>query len=414
MSGRGSLLSRQVTAAAADERQQALRALLMKPLLTAAGEPALLALVRRHAPYLAEWFSHYAGWHLHVEPEVARLNKTPAGVDSTHAALDKHGEPFTRRRYVLLCLALASLERAGRQTTLRRLAEDIQGQLAADPELTACEMTLNAERREDRADLVSVGRFLVELQVIWRVHGDEDSYLSADGDCLYAVRRSVLARLLASRVGPSQIRAAEGEGRLWELQRELEPEGEDARNRGIRHRIVRQLLERPVLYDDALDAQAREYLVSQRPHLLPALARATGLIPEIRAEGIALVDRERDLTDYPLPTEGTDGHAALLLAAWLVDRLRRSPKEPAAMAEIEALISRHAADNPRWRQDARTPDGAHLLAKRLVKVFISLDLVARHGDVIVPLPALARFGLADDAGEPSTERDQHPLLLEAR
>lgn len=407
MSAKGGILSKHVTAAVADERQQALRSLLMKPLLTAVADAERLALVRRHAAYLSEWVSHYAGWHLHVESEFARLSKTPASVDASHPALDKQGEPFTRRRYVLLCLALASLERGGRQITLKKLAEDIQGQLGSDPILVEARINLNTERREDRSDLVSVGRFLVDLQVIGRVHGDEESYLSATGDCLYAIRRNILARVMASRIGPSQVESSNAHERLQELQRELVPESDDARNRAIRHSIVRSLLERPVLYLRTLDEQSREYLTSQRPHLLPILTKATGLIEEVRAEGIALVDQEKELTDYPLPTEGTNGHAALLLAAWLVERLRRAPGEPVALAEAESFVLARANENALWRRDARTPEGSQLLARQLVAIFASLDLIAFHDDVIIPLPALARFGLAEAA--PLQTVDQ-PLL----
>lgn len=403
--GGSGILSRHVTAAVADERQRALRALLMKPLLTAVADAEDLALVRRHAGYLSEWFSHYAGWHLHVESEFARLSKTPAEADSSHPARDKQGEAFTRRRYVLLCLALASLERGGRQTTLKKLAEDIQGQLASDPVLVEAGISLSTERREDRSDLVSVGRFLVDLQVIGRVHGDEESYLSATGDCLYAIRRNILARVMASRVGPSQVQATDTGLRLQELQRELAPESDDARNRATRQKIVRSLLERPVLYFRTLDEQAREYLTSQRPHLLPQLTRATGLVEEVRAEGIALVDPEKELTDHPMPSEGTNGHAALLLAEWLVQRLRQAPGDPVALAEAETFILAKAGENAQWRQDARKPDGAQLLARQLVAIFSSLDLVAYHDGVIYPLQALARFGLAETAPNP-----EQPLL----
>lgn len=414
MSGKGGVLSRHVTAAVADERQQALRAMLMKPLLTAVGDAERLALVRRHAAYLSEWLAHYAGWHLHVESELARLVKTPADVDSSHPAIDRQGEPFTRRRYVLLCLALASLERAGRQITLKKLAEDIQGQLTADPVLVEAQITVDTERREDRSDMVAVGRFLVDLQVIGRVHGDEEAYLSATGDCLYAIRRSILARLLASRIGPSQVKTSDPDARLRDLQRELKPESDDARNRAIRHQIVRSLLERPVLYFSTLDDPASEYLTSQRPHLLPVLTKATGMVEEVRAEGIALVDPEKELTDYPMPTEGTNGHAALLMAAWLVDRLRQAPGEPVALAAAEAFIFEKANANPLWRQDARTAEGSQLLARHLAAIFSSLDLVAHHGNVIVPLPALARFGLAEDPISGSNETSEQALLLEPR
>ena len=142
-----------------DERQRALRALLAKPLLTAA-DGELLALVRRHRAHLADWLLRHAGWGLLVEAEVARLVRTPVDPhDASHPARDpRHQQPFTRTRYVLWCLALAHCERAGRQTTLRRLAEDLQRQIAADPELVRLGVICDPTRREHRADLVAVGR----------------------------------------------------------------------------------------------------------------------------------------------------------------------------------------------------------------------------------------------------------------
>lgn len=412
MSARGNVLSRRVDAAEADERRQALRSLLMHPLITAAGRPDLLVLVRRHGEWLREWFSRHADWHLHIDSELARLNKTPASIDATHPALDKHGEAFTRRRYVLLCLALATLERSGRQTTLKLLAEDLQGQIAGDPVLVAAAFELNTDRREDRADLVAVGRCLVALQVIARVHGDEESYLSAGGDCLYAIRRGILSRVLAARIGPSQVETEDPKERLQMLQRELTGEGEEARNRTIRISLVRHLIERPVLYESDLNAEARNYLSMQRPHLLKVLIEATGLVAEVRAEGIALVDPDRELTDYPMPEEGTDSHAALLLAVWLVDRLRKDPAAPVPLASVESHVAACAAMNPRWRRDARTSEGALDLARRLVAIFVSLGLVRRSGDVLTPLPALARFGLAEEPADAHGASNQPDLLAE--
>lgn len=393
MSGR--ILSQRVDAAVADERRQALRALLMQPLITAAGERELLATIRRHGEWLREWFAHHADWHLHIDAEVARLNKTPASVSSAHPACDKHGQPFTRRRYVLLCLALASLERAGRQITLCKLADDLHGQIAGDPELLAAGIDLDAECREDRADLVAVGRYLVGLHVMMRVHGDEESYLSAGGDCLYAIRRGILARVLSTRIGPSQVVDENPSVRLHELQRELSGEGDEARNHMIRTRLVRHLLERPVLYEAEIDHETRNYLRTQRPHLMRVITEATGLIAEVRAEGIALVDPDSELTDYPLPEVGTDSHAALLLAGWLVDHLRADASARIPLAAVESHVAACAAANPQWRREARTADGALALARQLIVCFVSLDLARCDGDIFVPLPALARFGLAE-------------------
>ena len=58
---------------------------------------------------------------------MARLFKQAATPhDATHPARDvRSRQPFGRRRYVLTCLALATLERADAQITLGRLAEQV-------------------------------------------------------------------------------------------------------------------------------------------------------------------------------------------------------------------------------------------------------------------------------------------------
>ena len=104
------------------ERRRALRALLRDPLLPAAGETAAAySLVRRHCEWLRQWLARFPAWSLHIDREMARLRKFPADhIDETRPAVDRSGTSFTKRRYALLCLALAALEKFDRQTTLRR------------------------------------------------------------------------------------------------------------------------------------------------------------------------------------------------------------------------------------------------------------------------------------------------------
>jgi uncharacterized protein (TIGR02678 family) len=392
-------LHAQLDATVAEERIQALRSLLQRPLLTRSRDPEALTRVRRHAEYLHDWLGRYPGWHLHLDHELARLMKTPAVVDdATHPAREpKQRHPFSRRRYVLLCLALASCERAGRQITLRRLSEDLQGAVSGDAELSAAGITMDAQRHEDRSDLVAIGRFLLEHQVIARVQGDEESFISGSGDCLYTVQRAILARMLSVRQGPSQITALDHHQRLRCLQAEPVTSGEDNRRRTIRNHLVRRLLERPVLYLGDLDAEERAYFLSQRHVLVREVCAATGLVAESRLEGVALVDPAAELTDFQLPQEGTDGHAALLLATWLVEQLRLHPHEPlVAMDSIQAQLADYALRyGSRWRRDASTIDGTSALAREVIRKLSALDLVRIEGMMVRPLPALARYGLME-------------------
>jgi uncharacterized protein (TIGR02678 family) len=103
-----------------EERRRAAAALLRWPLLQSVGDGSdVFPLVRRHAAWLREWFSRHCGWALQVESDLARLRKTPADqTDATRPLLDSNDKPFSRRRYIVLCLALATLEKSERQTVL--------------------------------------------------------------------------------------------------------------------------------------------------------------------------------------------------------------------------------------------------------------------------------------------------------
>ena len=178
-----------------EERRDALRVLLMQPLMTAA-HPAFAA-VRRHASELRDWFSQAAGWLLHVERDCARLYKRPADLNNA-----SRGAPdFERRSYVLFCLACAALERADPQITLRNLGDKLLA-MAAEPELAERGFAFTLEAQHERRELVRVCRYLLELGVLHRVAGDEDAFVARDGDALYDVQRRVLAGLLA-RSAPS-------------------------------------------------------------------------------------------------------------------------------------------------------------------------------------------------------------------
>jgi uncharacterized protein (TIGR02678 family) len=115
----------------------AIRALLRQPLLTPASQESL-AIVRRHLTWLREFFAEHFGWMLHVERELVRLAKTPGDASTgNRAARPADGVPFSKRRYVVFCLALAAIERMDRQTTLQKIAEGVVGLAANDPSLAS-------------------------------------------------------------------------------------------------------------------------------------------------------------------------------------------------------------------------------------------------------------------------------------
>jgi uncharacterized protein (TIGR02678 family) len=356
----------------------------------------LVVLVRRHASELRAWFDRNTGWRLVVDSEVARLVKVAAGTgDATHPARDpRNRSEFSRRRYVLTCLALAVLERADSQVTLGRLAEQIV-LAAADPDLAAAGITFALDRRDERSDLVAVVRLLLDLGVLSRVAGDEDAFVRDDGDALYDVERRVLAALLASPRGPSTIAAAAHEDRLAALTEELPATTDDLRNQQIRHRLTRILLDEPVLYHADLDDAELAYLASQRHAITSRITELTGLVPEVRAEGIAMVDPLDDLTDVRMPETGTEGHATLLLAEHLAAADGPVPMS-ALHAHVRAQATAHATY---WRKDATAPGAEIELTEQALRRLEALRLVRRVGDEIHALPALARYAV----GEPQIQ-----------
>ena len=392
-----------------EERRRALRALLRHPLLTAAGpDPAAFALVRRHAGWLRDWLAAQAGWSLQVDTGVARLRKLPGDLeDGTRPALAEPSRlPFSRRRYVLLCLALAALERADAQVTLGWLTGRVLA-LAGDPALAEAGVRFALDSREERADLVAVARLLLGAQVLSKVAGDEQAFVNESGDALYDVNRRVLAGLLVARRGPSTVTAPDFEGRLRAVTDELVPDTDEARNRAIRHGLARRLLDDPVVYLDELTQAERAYLASQRAFLVRRLSEATGLVDEVRAEGLALLDPTGEATDLRMPEEGTDGHATLLLAEYLAAAVRERPGEAVPLGELRAHMARLAAEHrTHWRRSATEPGAELALCQLALDRLEALGLVRRSGDGVVARPALARFAYAEPVLQGSGGRER--------
>ncbi|WP_433522606.1 TIGR02678 family protein [Nocardia pseudovaccinii] len=403
-----SALTDAVVATRAAEQRKAARALLRRPLLRADSRDAeMFALVTRHAQELREWFDRETGWRLSVSGEVARLFKVVADTaDPTHPAVDAGRKlAFGRRRYVLVCLALAVLERSDNQITLGRLAEQIV-LAAADPELVAAGIVFTLQRRDERGDLVAVVRLLLDLGVLDRVAGEEQSFIDHGGDVLYDVRRRITSALLTSVRGPSMVRANGFADRLAELTHEMPATTDDLRNRRIRQRLTRILLDEPVLYYERLGEDERAYLTGQRAAICARIATFTGLVAEVRAEGIAMVDPGDELTDIRMPEVGTDGHATLLIA----ERLARSIGARVPVPELRVWMAGLAKEYVRqrvWRAgSAETGAETELVEAALTKLE-ALRLVHRSPratdeEWVLPLPAIARYGVdAPTVAEPT-------------
>lgn len=398
-------LSRDLDASHLADRQRAMRALLRRPLLPSSGETAeTYILVRRHATWLTEWLARFPQWSLVINPELARLRKIGSSPeDATRPANDEKTEqPFTRRRYALLCLALAALERADRQITLGRLAESLLGLAQSRAALTAAGWDFTLGTNDDRRDLVHVVRLLLRMQVLSRLDGDEEAFVR-DGttNALYSISRPILVTLMAAR-SPSFISETGWAERLKELAGGPQVETDEARNEAIRTRLFRRLLDDPVLYYDTLTEDEKFYFDRQRPFIVTKIEDATGFEAEMRLEGIAFADATGEATDLSLPEEGTEGHATLLVATHLAERVRsaRAPDSSVAPSitiprtEIEQLLARWAQEFQKyWRKATREPGAEVALAGIVLERLQRLGLVRLLGDAVEPRPALGRFAL---------------------
>ncbi|MGW1885703.1 TIGR02678 family protein [Streptomyces sp. NPDC001970] len=390
----------------AADLQKAGRALLKEPLITAGGPHAdEFRLVRQHAAELREWFERNTGWTLQTDAEAVRLRKTPGTLsDATHPACEasRAALPFTRRRYVLLCLTLAALERGESQVALGRLAEQVV-LAASDPELIAAGITFTLERRDERLDLAAVVRLLLRFGVLRRVAGDEEAYVSGSGDVLYDVRRRVLAGMPATRRGPSMVEAQDFEARLVEMTAQTALDSDELRFRAIRWKLTRCLLDDPVLYYDDLTDDELAYLTRQRGFITARISELTGLVAEARAEGIAMVDPLDDLTDVRMPEQGTHGHITLLLAAYLAEAT--APVDTAELAvQVRELADRHGSF---WSKSAREPGAEPELVERALAKLVALGVVARTARGVTPRPALTRYAM----GEPVVKEPADPARL---
>ncbi|MCB9920925.1 MAG: TIGR02678 family protein [Planctomycetaceae bacterium] len=386
------------------ERREALRALLMCPVLPSSGPTAeSFRLVRRHALWLSEWLQRWPGWTLVMQSDLARLRKTPSlRPDTTRGVIDKgkgnERTQFSRRRYVVLCLALATLETEQRQTTLRQVAERTELFVRSDAEFQSLDFGFDLKLLEHRRDLVAVMRLLQRWNVLVRADGDDTQFVHGGGDCLYRIDRPTLAGILGSVRGASTIDLFSLQDRITALNETELPESSDAQNRALQHSLVRRLLDDPVMYFDELTPREYEYWNGQAERLLNELHKITGLEIERRAEGVALLDLDGRWSDVGLPEAGTRGHATLLLAEWLANQLRDStvvelvvPYE-AVIDQFRELAQYHAQH---WRKDADTAEGIRQIADEAIDVLHSLGLLDVTRTGVKPRPAVARFRLEE-------------------
>ena len=199
--------------------------------------------------------------------------------------------------------------------------------------------------------------------------------------------------------------------RIESMKAAARPSGEEPQTRELQYRLVRRMLDDAVVYQDDLNEHEIEYFRHQRPRLLHELEAATGLVPEVRQEGVALLDTEGDLSDFPLPEQGTRGHAVLLVAEWLSRHTESDTRFAVTVAELTEYVQSLAEEHrTHWRKGVTEATGVQQLTTEIVRVMESLRLVLVRGDRIVPLPAIARYRLAYRTNDATPVVRQRRLL----
>ncbi|KWV58325.1 hypothetical protein AS156_35870 [Bradyrhizobium macuxiense] len=398
------------------ERREAVRALLMRPLLTPTTAEAreALRLVRRHSAYLREWFAREAGWPLRVERDYARLWKRPSDTsDPTRGWAN-----FNRRRYAIFCLVCAVLARSEPQITLSALGDQILS-LAKDTDLLNRGFILDMADIHDRRNLASACVALGELGVLNAIDGDAESFVKSgqsedrSRDVLYDVNRGPLASILACVRGPSTWPENDEPrttvDRISAITAEIQPETDEGRRDVSRHRISRRLLDDPVVYDGTVDEADMQYFINQRGAMANRLALGTGLVVELRSEGIALCDPDGNCSDVAMPADGTDAHVTLLVA----DHLAHAGGGVPDRLRIERFVAESAERYGRyWRRSAQGEAGARELTAIAIYRLSQLKLITIEGDRIGVLPALSRYKLGDPDIKNRDDNDRLPDVSE--
>lgn len=366
---------------AAVERRHAARHLLQHPLTCAEHDPETFALVRRHEEELDRWFTQRLGYRLQVSTDTARLAKTSAATPA-RPLLTSTGRPFHQLEYVLLALTLASTVAGQAVISLRDLV-DLVRSAAADAGVAL------ADDGTHRRAQVAVLRWMIDNGLAVELYDQVDAYKDdAEADAVLRMRPDRIALLPL----PAMVDVDDAADVLARTDRR------PARRTWLRARLV----EGPVLYRHDLTDEEWDELRRRQADEARILGEMFGLEVETRAEGVATIDPEGELSAVRFPGTGTVHHAALLLIGELCRRghIRDArADEAASWADQEALTDAvrelSAPHARRWKTDlVQRPEQ---LVREVVDLLVSLRLAeVGFGGSVRLLPAAARFRAVEE------------------
>ncbi|HST48717.1 TIGR02678 family protein [Jatrophihabitans sp.] len=381
---------------AARERVDAARALLARPILTRAGDPDLLALVRLHAQALRRAFGEYLGYTLVVEAGFARLIKGPLDADApARPARRGDGQDFTPATYVFLALLCAALlaPDTGEQILISTLIEQVR----ADAVTLSIDIT---DQLPDRRRLVNALSLLVSWGVIEETDGTAVGWSERRDETLLTINRALLPHLLAR-----PLLAADIPQDTWAIDEQLAEQP--------RRSLRRKLVENPLVRREDLTDAEQDVLSRERTEQSRILEEYFGLTLEVRLEGALAYDSSSATTDIAFPGTGSVKQAALLLLAELTDRLepesgtaavtddgRAVPGAAASLTVVDEVLAilteRHAKA---WGADAvENPEG---FRNSVLNVLNEVSLARTTSDGIIIHPASARYRPLPEASAPT-------------
>lgn len=354
------------------DAQRAVRLLLTHGIVSQArvGEREF-ANLRRYVALIQPELESSAGYRVSVQRRTITLVRRHDQLDAVAPLRRPDGRPFDRVRYALFVLALSALERLGVQTTLTDLAHRVRD--AATPMEG---LPFDPDTYRSRLALGHAVRALEDLGALRLTDGSREAWESADGsgDALYDIERDVCRALF-----PIAVRRDDDRPRLLHV--DPADWGAERVRSARRQRLVRAILERPVVYGDDLDEPTRTYLRREVSRVVADVEDLTGGTVERRAEGLALIDPGRRFAHSPFPRGGSASQAALLLTDALCARvqslpLARAPHAHASSAVLEQRLMT-ALGFPGQPLVPEGPEGP--FADDTLLSAVAADIIARLG-----------------------------------
>ncbi len=334
--------ARSIDSLALDSYQRAARVILANHLVTRSYPDRIaLPLMRRWATELREDLAELFGYRLEVTETTARLFPLHDRLEPGRPARTPAERVFDRRRYAYLSLALAALGRAGDQTTLSELADQV-----ASYATRVDGLELSTDRAADRDAFVDAVAWLAARGALTLADGDAGGW-AADpeaGEALYDIDRAVVFAIFRPPRVLQHLRSVRG---LLDDESESRATASAGQTRAAAARRVRRaLVERPVVYTDELGEDERAQLAVEK--VVAEVELLTGLHAERRAEGVALIDTSGRFSDIRFPSTGTLAQVALLLVGEIADlvldfdnpvqRRPRPEHDPALAAALDEAI----------------------------------------------------------------------------